>query len=127
MNRLVMVWVALLTAVLCTSALAHDYKYQKKSPEERMQRMNKLLDLTPEQQTKVKDIITRRDAEMEPLFVSLSKATDKEEQREIKMEILEQHKRFRDELNTVLTEEQQKKYQEFIRSKMEQRKMHKKK
>jgi Spy/CpxP family protein refolding chaperone len=114
MKRLLIVCVAVLSVALCYSAFAKDCSYNKKTPEQRVERMTKMLDLTPEQQAKVKDIIIRRDAEMEPLFKSLSEATDKEEQREIKIDILEQHQLFRKELDDVLTDAQAKKYQEAI-------------
>lgn len=123
MKRLLTVFVTMLVVVVCASAFAAGHEYTKKTPQQRAEHMTKLLDLTPEQQAKVEDIITRRDAEMEPLFTSLKEATDKEEQREIKMDILEQHKRFREELNSVLTEAQQKTYQEFIDTRIRERKM----
>ncbi|WP_290923865.1 Spy/CpxP family protein refolding chaperone [Halodesulfovibrio sp.] len=116
MKRLLIVCVAILAMALCSSAFAKGYSHGKMSPDERVAHMTKMLDLTPDQQTKIKDIIVRRDAEMKPLFKSLSEANDKEEQREIKIDILEQHQKYRDELNGVLTDEQAKKYQEYIQS-----------
>ncbi|MEZ6852404.1 Spy/CpxP family protein refolding chaperone [Halodesulfovibrio aestuarii] len=126
MKRLLMVCVAVLAVALCSSAFAKDYPHSKKTPEQRVERLTTMLNLTSDQQAKIKDIIIRRDAEMEPLFKSLSEADDKEEQREIKIDILEQHQRYRKELNDVLTDEQEQKYQEFIHSRMQGQKIRKK-
>jgi len=116
MKRLLIVCVAVLAVALCSSAFAKGYSHGKMTPDERVAHMTRILNLTPDQQVKVKDIIVRRDAEMKPLFASLFKATDKEEQREIKIDILEQHQRYRDELNSVLTDKQAKTYREYIKS-----------
>jgi Spy/CpxP family protein refolding chaperone len=126
MKRLLIVCVAVLTMALCSSAFAQGAFYKETSPEQRMDHLTNMLDLTADQQVKIKDIIKRRDAEMKPLFKSLSETNDKEEQREIKTDILEQHQRYRKELNDVLTDEQEKKYQEFLQKRMQERKMQKK-
>ena len=127
MKRLYFLSVVLLAMVFCSSAFAAEYNHKKISPEKRMEHLSKMLDLTPDQQVKVKDIIVRRDAEMGPLFKSLAEANDKEEQREIKLEIIEQHQKFRKELDAVLTEPQRVKYREFIEQRIKEKKMGKKK
>lgn len=126
MKRLFIACVAVLAVALCSSAFAQGAFYKETSAEQRMDHLTNMLDLTVDQQVKIKDIIKRRDAEMKPLFKSLAEANDKEEQREIKIDILEQHQRYRKELNDVLTDAQEKKYQEFLQKRMQERKMQKK-
>ena len=123
MKRWFVLGVVILMVAVCSSAFAKKYNHQRMTPEQRVERLTTMLDLTPDQQTKIKDIIVRRDKVMEPLFKSLSEAKDKEEQREIKMDILEQHQRFRDEMNKVLTSDQEQKYQDFIQKRIQQRRM----
>lgn len=123
MRKLLIVCVTMIAVALCSSAFAKGHPYPKKTPEQRVEHLTKMLDLTPEQQVKVKDIIVRRDAEMDSLFKSLSEANDKEEQREIKIDILEQHQHYRKELDDVLTDSQAKKYREFIRKRKQQHNM----
>ena len=127
MRKLYVLMVVLVGALLCSSAFAAEHMKNRLTVTQRVERLTAMLELSPEQQVKAKDILTRRDKEMEPLFASLKNAYDKEEQREIKLEILEQHQKFRNEFNGMLTSTQRMKYEEAISHRIKKRKMRQKK